>query len=488
MSNIVPIQSHFRPLLKPVLGNVDYLELKRQLERIDEILRVSGVEKAFVQSSLNYWTQTNNCVLEKIKTRSRIRFQKHSKQALRCNVARVLMGKSVRDFSVDLAAMPLLQWFCEMDQWGVIRVASKSSIDRYSRWLPEEMMRSVIAGLLRPEQDLGLEKPLDLESYFLDTTCVKANIHFPVDWVLLRDGVRTLMKGMILIRKEGLKRRMEEPELFLRRMNRLAIEMTHTRRKKDARREKKRVLRCMKKLMRVVEGHGRRYRDLLDQSWEETKWTRPQVNQILRRIDGVLERLPEAMRQAHERIIGERLVLSKDKILSLYEAEANVIVRGKAGSEVEFGNTLLLGETRDGLIVDWRLWKESAPADARMLKESLERVKGLGMEIKEVGGDRGFDSEENRGYLVKEKIYNGICFRNVDVLRREMKEDQFAELQGRRSQTEGRIGIFKNNFLGRPLRVKGFKNRCLSVTWAVLTHNLWVLARLPQEQTASKAG
>jgi hypothetical protein len=39
-----------------------------------------------------------------------------------------------------------------------------------------------------------LEAPLDLSAMFLDTTRVKANIHFPVDWVLLRDGVKSLMQ------------------------------------------------------------------------------------------------------------------------------------------------------------------------------------------------------------------------------------------------------------------------------------------------------
>ena len=61
-------------------------------------------------------------------------------------------------------------------------------------------------------------------------------------------------------------------------------------------------------------------------------------------------RLPAAIRQAHERIIGERPVASADKILSLYEDDLHVIVRGKAGAEVEFGNTLLLAENLDGII------------------------------------------------------------------------------------------------------------------------------------------
>ena len=38
-------------------------------------------------------------------------------------------------------------------------------------------------GAAAPAQ-LGLVEPLDLETAFLDTTCLAANIHYPVDWVL----------------------------------------------------------------------------------------------------------------------------------------------------------------------------------------------------------------------------------------------------------------------------------------------------------------
>lgn len=84
---------------------------------------------------------------------------------------------------------------------------------------------------------------------------------------------------------------------------------------------------------------------------------------MLRRIDGVLELLPQARKQAHERIIGERQVANAQKILSLYDPDVRVIVRGKAGAEVEFGNTVLLAENPQGVIVDYELFRESAPAD-----------------------------------------------------------------------------------------------------------------------------
>ena len=59
-----------------------------------------------------------------------------------------------------------------------------------------------------------------------------------------------------------------------------------------------------------------------------------------------------------------------------------------------------------------------------------------------------------------------------------MKDPQFARLQRRRGQTEGRIGILKQGFLGRPMKAKGFAHRELALAWGVLTHNLWMLARL----------
>lgn len=68
-----------------------------------------------------------------------------------------------------------------------------------------------------------------------------------------------------------------------------------------------------------------------------------------------------------------------------------------------------------------------------------------------------------------------------------MGEAHFVSLQRRRSQTEGRIAIFKNGFLGRPLLAKGFEHRELAVSWQVLTHNLWVLARLEHKPALALA-
>ena len=82
--------------------------------------------------------------------------------------------------------------------------------------------------------------------------------------------------------------------------------------------------------------------------------------------------------------------------------------------------------------------------------------------------------------LAKADLFNGLCPRDPAALTRRSKTDElFADVQGRRAQTEGRIGILKNAFLDECPRAKGFAHRQLQVAWAVLAHNLWLLARQP---------
>src|SRR5437867_9034736 len=119
--------------------------------------------------------------------------------------------------------------------------------------------------------------------------------------------------------------------------------MTHAGNRKDqdqSRRQRKQARGQMDRLVGTVRNHARRYRRLLDEAWQQTDWTRPQAEQVLRRMDQVLEQLPRARAQARQRILAGQLVANQEKILSLYEPEVRVIVRKKPGAEVEFGNKI----------------------------------------------------------------------------------------------------------------------------------------------------
>jgi IS5 family transposase len=388
----------------------------------------------------------------------------------------------------------VLQYFCGLSRVDVVQVPSKSTLQRYALWWPENEVRGLVYQLLNlgslvPDK-LHLPHALDLESAFLDTTCLSANIHYPVDGVLLRDATRTLMKAVILIRAQGLKPRMEAPESFLSRINQLCIQMTHAWNRQDpaqSQRQRKKTLRQMDRLVGLVRQHARRYRDLLDQHWDQTQWTRPQAEQVLRRMDQVWELLPQARQQARQRILVGQPVANEQKILSLYEPDVQVMVRKKAGAEVECGNTFLLVENPQGLILDGELFRDSAPADSKLLPRTVGRMQQVyeGV-LKALAGDRGLDSELNRAGLDLDGIYNAVCPRDPRELQRRSRSWKFKRLQRRRAQTEGRIAILKNVFLDHRIRSKGLDHRELTVSWTVLVHNLWVLARRRQAAAAAQ--
>ena len=491
VTNIIPFELPLPLILPTIEGNVDYRDLRDQLLRIDGLLIQSHLETQMIEADLRRWLAQQ----KRASATAQQNHQLHARRALRCNIARLLLKEQYRGFAARLADSPLLQFFCGIGEVDRVVVPGKSALQRYFTWWPEAEVRQVIHQLMvqgahAPER-LDLAQPLDVESAYLDSTCLSTNIHYPVDWVLLRDATRTLMKSVRLIRDQGLKHRMEEPESFLSRINGLCIKMTHAGRRQDqdlSQRQRKQTLRQMDRLVGTVRNHARRYRALLDAQWEQTDWTRPQAQQVLERMDQVLEQLPAARKQARQRILKGQPVPNEEKILSLYEADVHVIVRNKAGAQVEFGNTLFLAENPQGLILDWELFRGSAPADSDLLPRTVTRMeRAYASAPKALAGDRAFDSELNRFGLKEEGIFNAICPRSPGQLRQRNRSWKFKRMQKRRAQTEGRIGIVKNVFLGGRMRCKGFEHRELTVTWTVLVHNLWVLARLPQVEKAEAA-
>lgn len=480
-------QQDLSPKLPLVRNNADYIREEALLRRIDELLTGSDLEQNFIEKHI---AEAGRKASRAIDGRELDHMVLHASRALRCTLLRILKGETYRNISKMIAGMPLYQWFCHVNQFPFVDGPAKSTLQRYEQETPIEFVQQLntllVQAAVAPDAHLTLQlrQPLDVDTFFMDTTCVTLNVHFPVDWVLLRDVVRTTIKAITLIRRHGLKCRMPAPEAFMRAMNRQCIAISQCRRHADSRRQRKKALRAMKKLVKVVGRHARQYLQALSARRSETDLTENEAAQIIKRLVNVTANLPVALKQAHERIIGERSVANEDKVLSLYEPDIHVVVRGKAGSEVEFGNTLLLCEQSQGLIVTHELFKEQAPADVKLadhVAQSLKRILPIAFEgeVKPtLGGDRGFHSKSNARMLSVD-FFNAVAAKTPNDFQQQCLSKRFVSAQRRRSQTEARVSIIKRCFIGDPLRNKGFINQQLHVEWAVLAHNFWVIARLP---------
>ena len=480
MENTISFQGLLSLRLPKIINNKDYCEYENLLTRIDEILRLSGMDLEFAEY---YVSSLSNGNERKLTSKQLKKYTEYGITALRSMILKHLLVSDFRELSVRLAESSLLRWFCQIGGIDTISVPSKSQLHRYSACVSEnylcDVIKRVFGKVSAKDNILCLSNPFNAKDIYLDATCLKANIHFPVDWLLLKDGMISLLHSILVIRKHGLKYRIQPPENFIKKINKLCIEMSNSRRQSDSKKRRKEIFRKLKKLSKVIRAHGSRYYKLLESEWQDrTDLSIGQVNVILRRIDNVIIKLPEAIRQAHSRMITGLQIESKNKMLSLFDDSARVITRGKSGAEVEFGNALFIAEQSDGFILDWKLYKASAPSDSKMTVESVERIIESSIEIESVTGDRGCDSATAKKFLAENKITNNLCPRNPHELIQKLKSKEFQFHQNRRSQTEGRIGIIKNQFTGSPIRNKKFEYKEISVAWAVLAHNLWVLARL----------
>ena len=478
----VAIQSLLRPELTQVCANKDYEEFADTLDKIESLFKTLDLETEIIKIISEENVHLN------IKELSRLSQQTIT--AFKTEALRSLLGNlSFRVFSTQIACSDLLAKFCGALSIEGIKGVSKSVLERNSKMLKSEsliLLHQHITGLVcdsKGASDCGLACAIEIKDQFVDSTCIEANVHYPVDWLLLKDLCSTLLFATALIRKKKVLCRMpQEPESFHSNLNQLCIKMTNTRRKKNAKKTRKGIFRELKKFTRVVAAHASRHSKKLEGSWEGTDWSVAQKDLVRNRIKHMLGLLDSIVYQANERIIGERLIASKDKVLSIYDLELEVLVRGKAGKEVEYGNKFFLSESVHGYVFDFNLIKGNLD-DRDLLKESLQKMEeGKLPQASSICGDRGFNGGTATEVLKRHKMKDNTCPRSVEVLQEKLKDKGFTSQQKRRASTEARIAILKNKFNLGALRSKGFINRQQSCSYAVLTHNLWKLAKILQGQ------
>ena len=384
MSVILPIQNRFDKSIPDNFGNAEYRAERELLIAIDAIIGQCDLENPVIAyfldvASVNKYISafgTDRSARSTSDERDNARAD--AVLALRMSILRKRLGLSLRKFSLALSHSDLYKWFCGINRFCIPKIPGKTKVGELENSIPPALTEEIEKRLfhaISTEPCQVLDDPLDFSRSYVDCTCIRANIHYPIDWVLLRDSTLTLMKATARIRKYGLLHRIPfEPCVFISKMNKLCMEMTFAKRRKGAKKLRKAVLRKMKKLLKRVSQHAENHLKLLESQWQTINISRCQTEQIAKQITDVTGQLAAVVKQAHERIIGQRQIDNKDKILSLYEKDVHVVVRRKAGSQVEFGNTLYLAEQSDGLIVDWKLFKQQAPADSKMLKGSHKRI------------------------------------------------------------------------------------------------------------------
>ncbi len=474
--------------LKSSVRNKDYQIRLKQLRRIDEILDVTGIETEFVAK---YLSEQQLGKQSSLTSKEHEKYTVYATEALRCNILFHLLNESTRSLSITIASSEDYRCFIHSGNYYAEKSPSKTRLNNFQRIFPasylQEISSKLVLGMANSDisEKLNLESPIKTDVIWSDSTCLMSKIHFPVDWVLLKDIIISLMTTIKTLRKHGLKNRLpKSPEEFINEINNLSMQMTFTRRQVGGKKRRKELFRLIKKLCRKVVRHGELYRDLLKESYTfKTDLSCAQVMQFVKRMDNVISQSSQAIKIAHARLITGIKTPHKDKIFSLFDDSATLIVRGKSGAEVEFGNELLISEQENGLITSWKLYR-SKTSDTKKFDDILCDIKSSKYGITVLVTDRGFYSKNNSKKLDKEDIYDGMLPKNVKLHEERIKEEKFRLLQKRRSQTEARVAIVKQ-YTGSKLKQKRFENKEAFVGWSILVHNLIGCTKLKEKEEGS---
>ena len=418
--------------------------------------------------------------------KARLYYQNQGVEAFRCSIIREQESYSYHKLNIALAANNVFQKFTNLSNLKCIKVPSRNKLHKYVNRLSCGNLRYLHTRfneiLFKNKVFLkGLE--FDAGDLYLDSTCVGAQMRYPVDWILIRDGCRTMLKAMKLIRRSGVKCRMPNIDSFMTSMNGLCIKMAAAKRTNDAQRKSKAVLREMKILEKVIRRHSVNHYQKFSSQWTRTLYTDGRAKVILNRLGKTIDIMPKVIFQAHERIIGERQIKQSNKILSLYQDDVHMVKRRKSEAHNEFGNQLLIGEQANGFIIDFHFEQEKVSNDSKILPGLIERFEStFNQPPTSITTDRGFSSPANSKLLESKNIYNAICPKSPAELTNKMTDETFRKKIKRRGPNEGRVGILKNNFLSGSKKAYGFERRHKAIHWWVIIHNLTKLTNLLIEQ------
>ncbi len=390
-----------------------------------------------------------------------------AEQVLRALVIKQLNGFSYRQLAFHLADSATYRKFCQL---GWDQTPTKSVLATCIKAIQADTLEQINRLLVGIAEKKKIE---DGKRVRVDTTPVESNIHPPLDSNLLWDSVRVVTRLMKKARQI------------------LGVKVSFPNRTRRAKRRALGILNA-----RFKEKRKPLYRDLLTVA-EETLQSAARVVEVIDRavasplelsdrlhVVGVRKELMHyaelarrVMSQTERRIFMEESVPANEKLVSIFEDHADIIV--KDHRDTFYGHKICLTSGRSSLVTDC-IVLEGNPADSTLAERMIDRqLEIMGRAPKQAAFDGGFTSRANLE-AIKAKGVEDVAFAKARMLQvTDMVRSTwvYKKLRDFRAGIEGTISFLKRVFgLDRCTwrSLPSFK----SYVWSsIITFNLLVIAR-----------
>lgn len=383
-------------------------------------------------------------------------------QVLRMLVARQLNGWTYAELAFHLADSASYRTFCCVSGFGP--APSKSALAANLRRVQPQTLATLNALLVTSPAAGRVETGRVVR---IDSTVVPVAIHPPTDSALLLDGVRVLLR---LLRQAEHLADFTAYHRHLKRAKRRALEIQHLAPQATGPRRA-----AYRELLGITQATAD-YASCALAHIEELPPTRA-LRRLRRKLTEMLPRVAQVIAQATRRVLHGEIVPAPEKLVSLFEAHTDVIVKDRR--DTYYGHKIFLTGGASGLILDCAIPKGN-PADATWTVPMLRRQGTLfGRPPRQASFDGGFASADNLA-AAKALPVRDVCFskkRGLAVLDMVTSSWVYRKLRDFRAGIESGISLLKRVFGLARCIWKGAVGFHAYVRTAVLAANLLTLAR-----------
>lgn len=307
----------------------------------------------------------------------------------------------------------------------------------------------------------------------LDSTHVDTDIHYPLDSILLQDGVRIITRWLI----EGKRLRPVPVYTFAdhrRVMKKRVMKIRNSRSKKVKKEAYVDLLRYASR----VRGYAIEAMEVLYAFVSEHVEDALSARVLAEKLQRAVMILDRVIDQTERRVIDGEKVPASEKVVSFFEDHTDIIVKDRR--ETRFGHKIFLAGGVSGMILDCSIARGN-PADSDMFPLMIERQKEIyGRAPRQVAADGGFASVDNllsaKGHGVKD-----VCFskkRGISVLDMVKSNWVYKRLRNFRAGIEANISVLKRSYGLYRCNWHGWAGFQQYVWSSVVSYNLLVMARL----------
>jgi len=337
---------------------------------------------------------------------------------------------------------------------------SVSTLQANIKQLSPQTWETINRALLCFAESNGIDKGRKIR---VDTTGVAAAIHRPTDASLMVDLVRVICHSLKKAKPPKSKKVRDRRRVT----KKLGLMVSNAKDKKTRAGLYKELLNHSVEL----------YHQVLPIALEMKASLRADLNNLGADLLHWLDLLQTVIEQTRQRVILDRKVKASDKIVSIFEPHADILVKGNR--ETVFGHKVCLTAGPSSLILDCVI-ESGNPADSTLVKKAISRqIDIYGRAPRQAAMDGGFASKDNlklaKGLGVKDVAFHKK--RGLKVNDMVKSAWVYKKLRNFRAGIEGLISVLKRSLGLSRCTWRGQTGFKAYVWSSVVAFNLVVLAR-----------